>query len=1194
MDARSYQERGGHNKSITETFDDHSISQQDTTNAHYYQQQQQHHHHHHHHHHYYHQHHQHHQQPPGIPFHQDAQAGSIEQYAIRMLYEEFRDRAAHKIDSIVELRLDREPGLAKYLEPGADLVFDRTLEKLGQLARRRPRVIIELLLVWRKTTVDAAAAADEYPLEPPAVVSAAVGSGMFSASGLDPLGKPTTAAAALSRANYIVKERRSLASVYILCRALSYVVRQLEATHLEGDLGDRLEELVFGQVKQANPTNLRRSHNRREIQDMYARLIGLISEIRFASMSDRFIAELERIPMVGGGRGSGGGGGGSGGGGSGGGGGDGGGGGGNSTSSSSSNNDERIVALLHNMRFLRLRVFPIDALEESSAFLLSCAKFYSRTTGSLRLKHAWATLLTELLMPMAAVVDAEVNLPELVQAIDIIYTKAMKMAAKVRHVNVAFPLAAATLCISRRDVFHQRWLSLLEYCIQRLKDKQFRRVSMDAILRMFWVYLFRYPEANAVVLRRIDSLSRIFFPATKLHAWPKTVPPAAFVYFLTCAACYSFDFAMRQLLQNMLQIDSAWPGTTRDIAEAGPILDTLNPARVGLAFQALLSVAAIASNKAAAAAASAAAAAAANAGSKGASNKHGGGGSSNVGGSSNESPADPVTLKLQPPFPGVAQLSGLDVFGLASQSGKGSGGGDSVHHRGGVLSIDGSIGDGGGSGGGGSGGGAGAGGGSDRALGNSFSATIGASSDASASTAAPTPASGPGAFSNRAPGASQPPFIVPDNLPDNIRKALSTAIGVVARYFNVLYPVFGHYVLADERLWRLTRTVPPMSSVVLTGSTFSFENTALLVSSAASSREHQAAGANGISASAGGPIAVGGASAAAVQTSRALTMAEDPGTSGSAGETGAGMGDANSGGADDSRVGSDAAASILRQAAARYPVERQVYLDLMSVYTRNVPRSQMFWEQADLSKLIDIMVQNILHVDQTLAAESRACLLDLLCPPSVRRLFDTRTAARLFATSFDRLLAISQAVTRATQILRATDERFSEILAGGIFSRDSRSSVSFAQPGDPLSDAPGVWPFGMSQVGGVGGNSSGGRRFIHAANLSTTSNTSASAAAAAATATAASGGIPPPLGGDFSSRSFNGAMSDPGEDSVLMRHAHSLSGQIADEDFSDLEESSSAAAAVAAALDTKARLQKSTFGASASATAGELNGGFLH
>ncbi|KAJ2388772.1 hypothetical protein GGI05_003688, partial [Coemansia sp. RSA 2603] len=68
-------------------------------------------------------------QPPNQQQH-GASSGYIEQYAIRVLYEEFRDRAAAKIEHIVELRLDREPELAKYLETGADPAFDRTLDKL--------------------------------------------------------------------------------------------------------------------------------------------------------------------------------------------------------------------------------------------------------------------------------------------------------------------------------------------------------------------------------------------------------------------------------------------------------------------------------------------------------------------------------------------------------------------------------------------------------------------------------------------------------------------------------------------------------------------------------------------------------------------------------------------------------------------------------------------------------------------------------------------------------------------------------------------------------------------------------------------------------------------------------------------------------------------------------------------------------
>ncbi|KAJ2551670.1 Cell morphogenesis protein PAG1, partial [Coemansia sp. RSA 1933] len=964
---------------------------------------------------------------------------SIEQQAIRILYEEFRQRAAGKIDAIVELRHDREPDLAKYLEQGADRAFDRTVEKLGSLARRRPRVIIELLLVWRKTTIEAA---DDWAMDVGG--EGGVGGSKHSQQ---------------ARSHYVAKERRSLASVYILCRALSAVVAQLEASHLEGDLGDRLEELVFSQVKQVNSANLRRSQNRRDIQDLYARLIGRISEIRFASMSDRFIAELERIPMV------------------------------------SGSGDERIVILLHNMRFLRLRVYPIDALEESSAFLLSCAKFYSRTSGSLRLKHAWAALLTELLMPIAAVVDAEVNLPELVQAIDIIYAKAMKMAAKVRHVTAAFPLAAATLCISRRDMFHQRWLSLLEFCIQRLKDKQFRRVSMDAILRMLWVYLFRYPEASSVVLRRIDSLSRIFFPATKLHAWPKTVPPAAFVYFIVCAGCYSFDFAMRQLLQGMLQIDSGWPGTTRDIADAAPLLDTLNPARVAIAFQALVGISAIAANGA-----------------------RRGDGDSEPGG-------DKQPPLLRPPFPGVGQLSGLENFGFDSPSTSGSDASVSVLGNSSTSSR----------------GGGGPGGSIATAVTSSgYADSSGPSRSRHGGTKPGTTTSGTAKHKSASDSdntrISDHPVtgvIYSSQLPDNIRTALRTGISVVTRYCNVLYPVFGHYVLADDRLWRQTRTVPPFSSIVLSGSPFNIENTMLLTSGtgAGGYRDHRTLHGSGSQSNA--VVVAGGSDLGSGNGSTGV--GGNAGSLGASG-TGGGVGGGTSGGrqtaagstpsasrvlvsgADDDMADSfyldspggghgadgtsvngsgDMASSVLaatiRQttaAASRYPPERQVYVDLLATYALNVPRAQVFWEQADTARLVDSLVQNVLHVDQTLAATSRLCLLQLLNLQQPIAGGATGRMVSVFASKAERLSGIRQAVVRATQLLRATDERFSEILAGGIYAQDAHSYVSYAQPGDqlPLSSDLLDLPLDLPLI--ACGESAGFRRFAHMSSLSTASTAS--------------------------------------------------------------------------------------------------------
>ncbi|KAJ1916766.1 Cell morphogenesis protein PAG1 [Mycoemilia scoparia] len=492
----------------------------------------------------------------------------IEEYTVRSMYERFKIQAQKKLDAVVSTRFEKEPDFSLYLDYGVDPTMDALLDALGRLARRKPLTVIELLLVWRKTTVE--------PLGNPTSAS----SDRYGSQGDDPsVGGArnelnNTDPSFASRLNYIIKERKSLASVYILCRALIAVVKHLDSVHIEGDLGDRLEDIVFSQVQNARPENLRASKNRRRIQDLYAQLIGRISRLRFVSMSDRFIAELERIPRTPG------------------------------------VTDDEIIILIRSMRYLELRLYPISALEESSQFLLSCAKFYSRTSGSLRLKHAWASTLTNLLMPIAAVADAEVNIPDLVQAIEIIQAKASKMCLKVHHINVAFPLAAATLCMSRKEVFQQRWQTLLEQCIQRLKDKQLRKISMDTICRLLWTYFFRYSEPNSITVRKIENMYRIFFPATKAYAWPKTVPLDYFVYFLTCTGCYNFDFSMTNHYHYLLQMDKNLIGfksfsgadqsdnegmsenqaqafraaIARSIQASSTIVESINPIKVSLAY----------------------------------------------------------------------------------------------------------------------------------------------------------------------------------------------------------------------------------------------------------------------------------------------------------------------------------------------------------------------------------------------------------------------------------------------------------------------------------------------------------------------------------------------------------------------------------------------------------------------------------
>ncbi|KAJ1742626.1 hypothetical protein LPJ58_006808, partial [Coemansia sp. RSA 1591] len=153
------------------------------------------------------------------------------------------------------------------------------------------------------------------------------------------------------------------------------------------------------------------------------------------------------------------------------------------------------------------------------------------------------------------------------------------------------------------------------------------------------------------------------------------------------------------------------------------------------------------------------------------------------------------------------------------------------------------------------------------------------------------------------------------------------------------------------------------------------------------------------------------------------------------------------------------------------------------------------------------------------------------------------------------------------------------VLVAGIFACDVRSNVSLAQPGDPLVDTPGVWPYCVPQ-----GVNVGGQRFAHTANLSTASAASNSMAL-------------PPLLSELTGRNYADSASElDARDEGLARHGYSSSGQLGDTCDSDIDAgrsstASAAAAAIAAALDAKARFDKSP----ASEPIGhELNGGFLH
>ncbi|KAI9321389.1 hypothetical protein BX666DRAFT_972164 [Dichotomocladium elegans] len=150
-------------------------------------------------------------------------------YALGVVFAQFSHIADKKMELILHMGIDAEVDFRKLLAVGMDPTFDKLICSLSSLAICQQKQVIDAVMRWRRTTIE--------PLDPALL-------------------RRITESAPLSRARdvpSILKERQSLASVYILCRALIEIVKNFTPETLPEDLGENLEEIVFNQLKRADP-----------------------------------------------------------------------------------------------------------------------------------------------------------------------------------------------------------------------------------------------------------------------------------------------------------------------------------------------------------------------------------------------------------------------------------------------------------------------------------------------------------------------------------------------------------------------------------------------------------------------------------------------------------------------------------------------------------------------------------------------------------------------------------------------------------------------------------------------------------------------------------------------------------------------------------------------------------------------------
>lgn len=150
--------------------------------------------------------------------------------------------------------------------PKIDPKFNDLLDSLGRIASKNAKPVIDSIMRWRRSQNDQVS--DNILRTHNTNSSYAIGR----------VTRPQEIAAALN-------ERKSLASIYIMCRALIVVIAGLSRDALGEAVGHNLEETTFDQFKRPDLKLLAQSTNHRLNADLYAVLLGKLSRLRFVAHS---------------------------------------------------------------------------------------------------------------------------------------------------------------------------------------------------------------------------------------------------------------------------------------------------------------------------------------------------------------------------------------------------------------------------------------------------------------------------------------------------------------------------------------------------------------------------------------------------------------------------------------------------------------------------------------------------------------------------------------------------------------------------------------------------------------------------------------------------------------------------------------------------------------------------------------------
>ncbi|WAQ90761.1 hypothetical protein PtA15_13A160 [Puccinia triticina] len=415
-------------------------------------------------------------------------------------FEECESKLAQLLSKPIPASAEDDVYIPYCLGHAVDPAFDATFVSLAQVSKKNPAQVVNFVMRWKSRQGESS---DDYAIQRALVTSG---------NSLNP-----------RRVTAVLSERKNLALVYILCRALISIVQVVTREALGEDLGTRLEEIIFNSIKNADPHLTARTPNKQANMNMFAYLLGALSNIRFTSVSDRFAAEMDAMNRV-------------------------------AHLRDQKDGEARLGYLVRGVQFLKLKVYPLEAFEDTADFIATFATLFESSRGS-SVKTAMAETLGPLLAQVVQSATAEVNHPVWGKAINLILSKSHSMSdkpSKSRYWNSTVPLMCAAVGAAPQELLLPKWTETVEWCTTKLKEKSTRAAMMLGIVQLTWSYLHRVREGASALNKRLEPILRTAFPPDRKNVYPSEVSLDTFVslihFILHWQLDYGTDFVLRTLL----------------------------------------------------------------------------------------------------------------------------------------------------------------------------------------------------------------------------------------------------------------------------------------------------------------------------------------------------------------------------------------------------------------------------------------------------------------------------------------------------------------------------------------------------------------------------------------------------------------------------------------------------------------------